>query len=58
MTPMEMQGTPTEEASKRADALQLNVGLLDTLHKCFPGTSPAASSSGWASSEAWRPGRR
>ena len=35
--PMEMQGTPTEEASERADALLLSVGLPDTLHERFPG---------------------
>ena len=35
--PMEMQGTPTEEASERADALLLSVGLPDNLHKRFPG---------------------
>ena len=37
MTPMEMQGTPTAEATERADALLLSVGLPDTLHKRFPG---------------------
>ena len=35
--PMEMQGTPTEEASERAEALLLSVGLPDSLHKRFPG---------------------
>ena len=35
--PMEMQGAPTAEASERADALLLSVGLPDTLHKRFPG---------------------
>ena len=35
--PMEMQGTPTEEASQRADALLLSVGLPDSLHRRFPG---------------------
>ena len=35
--PMEMQGAPTEEATQRADALLLSVGLPDTLHKRFPG---------------------
>ena len=32
-----LPGTPVGEATERADALLLSVGLPDTLHKRFPG---------------------